>query len=103
MSYEGEKVSGQKQARRRNRVYLGPFRGAVLGLDGRPTPTLVTNVKNAGAGLKAASDASVNWEWVVYSNTDKQIMAPKHLWVDDAWDTQRRRGLSPSRREEVFF
>jgi hypothetical protein len=103
MSFEAEKVSGVKQARRRNRVYLGPFRSATADTDGHPLDSLLTSVVTQGEKLKQAADASISWEWVVFSPTDDDFHPVDRLWCDDAWDTQRRRGLRETKRMTKQF
>jgi hypothetical protein len=36
----------------------------------------------------------------VYSPTTGQTKKVEHWWVDDEWDTQRRRGLRATTRDE---
>lgn len=101
-SFEAAKESGQSQARRRNRVYLGPFQNTAIS-SGVPSGTLMDSIVTAGQALKQASDAAISWDWVVYSATDGAHHEPAHIWCDNAWDTQRRRGLRATAREQVFF
>lgn len=100
LSFEGEKVSGENQKRRRNRVYLGPFRSQTVASTGKPDPTFITDVARQAKAMHDAATASVTWDWVAYSPTDDQHHLIDHLWVDDAWDTQRRRGIAASSRQE---
>lgn len=97
MSYEAQKESGVPQARRRGRIYLGPFNAEVAG-DGRPGSVLINSIAYAGKGLKNAADASVEWEWVVWSPTSDSYALVHRGWIDNAWDTQRRRGIDASSR-----
>ena len=99
LSFEAAKLSGVSQRRRRNRVYIGPFRESENGGDGRPTLQMREDFVYAATQMLNASDASVSWNWVVYSPTDDDWALVDHIWVDDAWDTQRRRGNAPSVRE----
>jgi len=100
-SFQAFPDSGQPQARRRNRVYLGPFGiGANQG-DGYLSDNLVQAMLFAGKQLKKESDASAKWFWVIYSPTDDEFYAAENGWVDNAWDTQRRRGM-PSTARGVF-
>lgn len=103
LSFQGEKVSGLPQARRRGRIYVGRL-DKDCSTSGRPSSALVTNLKSAGAALLAASDAAPDWSWHVYSPTQQQTSggwlstAVENGWVDNAFDTQRRRGLAPTSR-----
>lgn len=101
-SFEADKESGELQSRRRNRVYLGPFTNAVLN-SGAVSGSFITTIINAGKDLKAASQASATWKWRVYSPTDDQSHDIAKIWVDNAWDTQRRRGLKATSRTTWSF
>lgn len=100
MSWKGIAVSGLSPRRRRNRVYLGPFNTAVLSAQGagvsRPASGFVTALNTAVDALVAASAAATNWEWMGYSPTDDALWQIAAVWVDDAFDTQRRRGPRPT-------
>nr|CRY97422.1 hypothetical protein [uncultured prokaryote] len=93
LSFQGERMSGNPQARRRGRVYLGPITTSTLSY-GRPTSTDRTTIAGAAgtlcANLKAASSPAV---FSVWSGTDGAAVAIADGWVDDVYDTQRRRGL----------
>jgi hypothetical protein len=97
MSYQGAKVSGENQARRRGRIYLGPFKVSANN-NGRPSGDLVGALAGQAAELLAASNSSLNERWVVYSPTSDAAVQVVGGWVDNAWDTQRRRGVSPTDR-----
>lgn len=98
MSFQAPRSSGVPQSRRRNRVYLGPFGTNAGSSSGRPDSTVITQVTRAGADMIDASAASATWNWVVYSGTSGAFNDVTSGWVDNAWDTQRRRGLAPSSR-----
>lgn len=98
-SFYAAPVAGTPAARRRNRNYLGPFNRGALGVgDGRPVPALLQVVKNAAVGMKAASDASLDMKWVILSATTGVTANVVGGWVDNAWDTQRRRGTEADLR-----
>lgn len=103
LSFEAKRESGELQARRRNRIYLGPFASGAMGTTGRPSPVVLTDVLNAAKRLKDAQAASATWDWMVYSPLNDEVLDIQHIWVDDAWDTQRRRGLSPSSRTQIYY
>jgi hypothetical protein len=102
LSFQGARVSGTPQARRRGRLYLGPL--ASVSNDnttGRPSTLLQTNVKNAASAFRATSLSDLTWAWVVIHAAGLPGMAATDItdgWVDDAFDTQRRRGNSASLR-----
>lgn len=98
MSYQGEKVSGLPQSRRRGRVFLGPWAVGNYDSDGRVSPGFQTTVRNAGAALLAASIASAGWTWAQYSPTNGVGIDVASGWVDNEWDTQRRRGREATQR-----
>lgn len=97
MSFEAEKVAGEKQARRRNRVYLGPWSTNAL-VSGMVAPSLVETLLFAARGLFNAAESSTSWSWKVYSPTDDNEIPVQDGWVDNGWDTQRRRGLRATAR-----
>lgn len=92
LSFQAVRVSGSPQARRRGRVYLPFLKSSQNGLDGRPSGTLVAALASAGDVLVTSSKASVTWKWTVYSPTDNVSRPVTDGWVDNEWDTQRRRG-----------
>nr|CRY96814.1 hypothetical protein [uncultured prokaryote] len=105
LSFQAAAESGQPQARRRNRVYLGPFIENT-NVGSRPTPTIRSTAIRAARDMLVAANASINWKWVVYSPTTAAASSPsaaywpvQNGWVDNAWDSQRRRGWSPTTRE----
>lgn len=100
MSFQATRVAGQKQARRRNRVFLGPFNvSANTALTGRPQFNLQNTVAAAGQALLDWSTSDTSWDWVVNSPTNANYIPVDNGWVDDAWDTQRRRGVAPAARQ----
>lgn len=99
MSFQSSRVSGTSQARRRGRVYIGPLGSpAIDTATGRPAGAFRTDLANAGSAMIAASDASTAYQWVVYSTVDDATHNVVTGWVDNAFDTQRRRGVAPTIR-----
>lgn len=93
VSFQAPKTSGVPQARRRNRIYLPFLTAAANSTDGRPAGAFLTAVETAAADLLAASGpTSADWQWMVYSPTDNAIDLVDNGWIDNEWDTQRRRG-----------
>jgi hypothetical protein len=82
--------------RRRGRLYIGPFSGGVVS-NARPQPTIRTEMVGLGQALASVGTAS-NTTWVMYSQRDNAYAKIEVVWCDDAWDTQRRRGVEPSAR-----
>lgn len=90
-SFQGDRLSGESQSRRRGRIFLGPLN--VTGTDMTiPGSTMIESINMQFNELCDAAAASVMWEWVVYSPTGDTTAVVKNGWVDNAWDTQRRRG-----------
>lgn len=86
------------RARHRGRIYLGGFGTTALAL-GRPTAALITAVTDAAAALKASADlADDSARWVTYSRKNTAYYDVDAGWCDNAFDTQRRRGLSATAR-----
>jgi len=110
LSFQGVKASGIPQARRRGRVYVGPFiRAATVLTDstGRPTSALTASVADAGNAMHDALNVGASAvRWVVYSpKTDAEGGTPTDAsivvdngWCDDEWDILRSRGRRPTVR-----
>lgn len=103
VSFQGTPVSGLNQARRRGRVYVGRLDKDSASA-GRPSAALIASAVAAADDLLADSVAAAMWSWAVYSPTDDAAGDPTPFtiveegWVDNAFDTQRRRGLAPTAR-----
>jgi len=122
-SLQGATGSGLNMRRRRGRFYLGPFSVASGTDQHRPTSTMLTAVASA----LDTFITSANYELCIYSrythhgvpvgenigkkNPDGTFVYTEQLdlldasfipvvtaWVDDAWDTQRRRGVGATGR-----
>lgn len=89
LSFQGDQISGQPQARRRGRIYLGPLETGVVDLDGFVATAVHQDIATAAGVLLAASGL---WDWVVYSPTEDTSADVTNGWVDNEFDTQRRRG-----------
>lgn len=96
-SYHAQLASGVPQARRRGRIYLG---GIVAQQNdvGRPASNIRNVLVRAGRDLIQASNASTSWEWQQYSTLLGVGNIVVGGWVDNAWDTQRRRGRAATSR-----
>ncbi len=103
LSYNGTLVPNVPVRRNRGRVYLGPLTtgNSVLSSgDVRPTTTAMNKLVGAGNWLRGTFGAPQVINWVVYSRTQRAQGGPQETWaipvgrvhVDDAYDTQRRRG-----------
>lgn len=96
-SFQAAPSSGLPQARRRGRVFL-PWLTEANNELGRPTQAIIDAVGAAFVEFGAAADASLNVDWVIYSRTNNNTVGVAGGWVDNAWDTQRRRGFKPTVR-----
>lgn len=95
LSYQGERVSGLPQARRRGRIFLGPLSGGNVD---RPSASQVSVLRGAAINLLDASNAATGWTWAQYSPTNGIGIDVNNGWVDNEWDTQRRRGRRATER-----
>lgn len=88
------------RARRRGRVFLGPLNSlAIDASSGRPlvSTTFRTNIADAFSTLHAAMGANVT-PLQVFSRTDHAMRRVNGIWIDDAFDTIRRRGIQATSR-----
>lgn len=95
LSIRANVSSGEHAARRKGRIFIGPLvSGASQNtLDGypRPSPTFRTALANAADEL-LTSTLSGDWAWSVWSRVDDELFSVVGGWIEDEWDTQRRRG-----------
>lgn len=87
-------------ARRRGRVYLGPLNTTVLNVTGdypAPSSAFVNQVVWASDQLAAAS-AALGAPWAVWSRAQAGAYGIDAGWVDNEFDTQRRRGVEATSR-----
>lgn len=100
-SFQGIQEAGYSQARRRGRVFIGPLRQATItaGTDGYPriSNATLTAIADACSDLQANASA-VDWAWCVWSRADDELYIVNNGWVEDEFDTQRRRGPGPLTR-----
>lgn len=99
LSYTAAITSGVPAARRRGRIYLGPLNaGATEGVANapqRPSSVFMLNLSRAAKGL---SDGPIGTRWAVYSRRDDAFRPIVAGYVDNAFDTQRRRGVDATAR-----
>lgn len=98
MSYQAVRSAGLPQSRRRGRIFLGPLGDNVFDATGRVPPGTQAILVTAGADLLANSIASTDYDWAQYSPTDDLMHIVADGWVDNEWDTQRRRGRKATLR-----
>lgn len=109
LSFQADQVSGQPQARRRGRIFIGPCPSGIstsangrVNLDGTEQNLLV-----AAADTLKDDAAAAGVPWAVYSPTTdatSSLAAATFLvtngWVDNAFDTIRSRGTAATVRTE---
>lgn len=100
LSFYAGVESGVNAARRRGRVYLGPLNNtAASATAGSNNVPLGTFLADCNLRAKALCDASTEaCFWGVWSRTDNVVRRVTGGWMDNAWDTQRRRGEKASTR-----
>jgi hypothetical protein len=102
----GRTTAPAKAASRRGRVYVGPLNeAAVIGTLGEhphPRDTFMQDCTVAGSRLitdvGALGAVPGDVAWVVYSRTTREVTAITGGYMDDEWDTQRRRGGTATSR-----
>lgn len=125
VSWHAAYVAGVPKARQRGGCFLGPWGGGVeviggsTSVDTRPAAALLSDARLALKGLIEAAAASVDVQFVVWSvgardnsdmtipYEDRPILAPRvadvvNGWVDNEFDTIRRRGLRATERGIVI-
>lgn len=94
------------RARVRGRVYIGPLvtlalHSASAGDEARVSQDLQTDLVESARDFLHADLGSSSWAWSVYSRVEQAYVAVTVVWVDNAWDTQRRRGAKTTSRLAV--
>lgn len=99
-SYSARVESGQNRRRTRGRVYIGPLNTGVLQNDTNGTARPVTAFRTTlgNAAQKLAEDSTLGAMWGVWSRRDSSFALISQGYVDNAFDTQRRRGVPASGR-----
>lgn len=85
--------------RSRGRVYVGPLAASTGTADtakGDLTPATNFRESLMRSALRLAQTS--NPDWCVLSQADAALKPVTGGWVDDSYDTQRRRGVAPSTR-----
>src|SRR5688500_10439566 len=92
LSFQAVQTPGIPQARRRGRVFLGPWNGNYVGATGRPNTAVLNAIAAAGNYLLDNLIATSPVRWAVYSPTLGTAAEVTDGWCDDEWDTVRSRG-----------
>lgn len=101
LSYHAQFTSGIANASRRGRIYVGGLGQTISTGDASNFP--VPGATFRGTLATAAGNVLVNapvvdWTWVVWSRTLNASAPVIGGWIDNAADTQRRRGQGASTR-----
>lgn len=102
LSFKAAPAAGVNAARRRNRVYIGPLAQSALASNTDPSiatafrTDLMLALQKAKTDIEAVTGGLATL--VGYSPTDGVTWPIASAWVDDAADTQRRRGKAPLTR-----
>jgi hypothetical protein len=99
LSFQGDPLSGVSQARRRGRVFLGPLSTTMLDSTGHVAAVQTDYLRDLGAALLTASNATLQWYWGVYSPTLGTAAEVTNGWVDNEFDTIRSRGRKTTTRD----
>lgn len=99
VSFQAAKLSGVPQASRRNRIFLGPLAASISGTTtGRPAGGDLDFIRDLFDDLLDTSGTAAAWNWVTYSGKLGTSAPIDNGWIDNAFDTQRRRGVQPTSR-----
>lgn len=90
------------RARARGRMFMGPLTLTLIDTN-FTAPTMLaayrTNLAAAGAALRDNANLTADGvDWCVFSRTSALISPVVGGWVDNEFDTQRRRGRAPTAR-----
>jgi hypothetical protein len=98
---EASSGTTRPKQRRTGRVYIGPLKvsaGVTTGTS-RPSASIITHFLEAIDVLNADLIALSNGEALgVWSRSDATVRALEAVSIDNAWDTQRRRGVAATAR-----
>lgn len=99
-SYQATPVSGVAAARRRGRLYIGPLNvGVILGGGSSPSRPSGTFMGDMWRTTKRLCDANtLGAQWVVWSRRNEAAYEIAQGYVDNSFDTQRRRGVETTNR-----
>jgi hypothetical protein len=104
----GPEGDTRPRSRRRGRVFLGPLNAGAVTQGSeqtvRPSTDLVSTALAALGTLNEEIDAMLGTFLLgVFSRTDWDVRPITSAWIDNAFDTQRRRGQKPTSRTTVLL
>ena len=100
-SFAAGPAVGVNPARRKGRMFIGPLNEVSLdtSLANQAVVSSTARIILAGATERLADDLiTAGHELAVWSRVDQAAYPVVRGWVDNAFDTQRRRGIEPSLR-----
>lgn len=82
------------------RVFLGPWNDSgMTEVDGKSRPGVAMRTAILDAAERFHDELTAEGHaWAVWSRVDEVLRAINTVQIDDAWDTQRRRGVAPTAR-----
>lgn len=94
LSFRSTLESGTPAARRRGRVFLGALDTGVTESSSGATFMASTDMTAFVDAAVTMADvlAALGWEWSIWSRVDDSLFPVVFVWMDNAFDTQRRRG-----------
>lgn len=99
ISYAAELESGEVQRRRRGRIFLGPLNTGISNSTGttsaRPSGPAQTALAIAAGEL---ASGPLGTRWAVWSRANDAFYPIVGGYVDNSFDTQRRRGVATTTR-----
>lgn len=100
LSFHGSVQPGVAAQSWRGRIFIGPLNTSCVATGGTNSNMNVafrTAVLDAAADMAALLNA--DGKWVIASKKLHEVFPVANFSMDDAWDTQRSRGLRPNTRE----
>jgi len=102
LSFQGDRVSGIPQARRRGRVYIGGLASQAVASSSTSSYTQLSGTMTGGLRTAAQNlmedSLLAGMPWCVWSPTTEDPVIVTNGWVDSSPDTQRRRGVGATIR-----
>lgn len=99
-SYRAAAESGTNPRRRRGRIFIGPLNANAStqspNIAARPSSDAISTI--AEASLRLAEASTLGAAWVVWSRKNDSGSIIHSGYVDNAFDTQRRRGVEANSR-----
>lgn len=98
VSYYASLATTVARARRRGRIYISGWT-EVVNNAGRPATANITALLDAYTDYVQAVPGIGSFDAGIWSRANGLVYAVDTVWVDNEWDTQRRRGGKPTARQ----